>query len=154
VADLALARVVHLVSVLLWIGGVAFVTMVIMPSIRRDYRDNERLGAFSRIESGFAPQARVWVLFAGASGFWMIWRADMWNRFPEPAFWWMSAMVAVWAVFALMLFVLEPLVIHRRMRISADPAADFARMVRMHRILLAASLITFAGAVGGSHGLW
>ena len=63
-------------------------------------------------------------------------------------------MVAVWAVFALMLFVLEPLVIHRRMRISADPAADFARMVRMHRILLAASLITFAGAVGGSHGLW
>ena len=53
-----------------------------------------------------------------------------------------------------MLFVLEPLVIHRRMQNSADPAADFARMERMHRILLAASLVTFGGAVGGSHGLW
>ena len=32
-----------------------------------------------------------------------------WNRFGAAAFWWIHAMVAVWAVFTLMLFVLEPL---------------------------------------------
>ena len=64
------------------------------------------------------------------------------------------AMVAIWAIFALMLFVLEPLIIHRRMQNSTNPAGDFARMERMHRVLLAASLVTFGGAVGGSHGLW
>jgi hypothetical protein len=66
----------------------------------------------------------------------------------------MIAMVAVWAIFAVMLFVLEPLVIHRRMHNSATPTADFRRMEIMHRILLLGSLITTAGAVGGSHGLW
>jgi hypothetical protein len=40
------------------------------------------------------------------------------------------------------------------MAASPDPAADFARMERMHRLLLAASVIALIGAVGGSHGLF
>jgi len=151
--DFIYARIIHVVAVLLWIGGVAFVTLVVMPAIRRDATPDERLTAFGRIEGGFAPQARIWVLLAGASGFWMAWRADLWSRFADPSYWWMTAMVVIWALFTLMLFVLEPLVIHRRMRESTDPARDFARMETMHRILLAASLVTFGGAVGGSHGL-
>ena len=35
------------------------------------------------------------------------------KRLLDPAFWWLMLMVAVWAVFALMVFVLEPLVVHR-----------------------------------------
>jgi uncharacterized membrane protein len=152
--DFIYARIVHVLAVLLWIGGVAFVTLVIMPAVRRDHPPGERLAAFARIEGGFAPQARIWVLLAGASGLWMAWRANLWSRFVEPAHWWMAAMVAIWAIFALMLFVLEPLIVHRRMQASTDPARDFVRMERMHRVLLAASLVTLAGAVGGSHGLW
>ncbi len=152
--DFLIARVIHMASIVLWIGGVAFVTTVAMPAIRRDTLPDERLSGFHRFERSFARQARVWVALAGLSGFWMVWRADLWNRFSSPVVWWMIAMVAIWTVFAVMLFVLEPLIIHRRMRDSIDPAGDFARMERMHRILLAASLVTFVGAVGGSHGLW
>lgn len=152
--DFIYARIVHVVAVLLWIGGVAFVTLVVMPAVRREHQPGQRLAAFARIEGGFARQARLWVLLTGGSGLWMAWRADLWSRFAEPAHWWMAAMVAVWVVFALMLFVLEPLVIHRRMHESADPAGDFAGMEWMHRILVAASLVTVAGAVGGGHGLW
>lgn len=147
-----LARMIHVVSVLFWIGGVAFVTMVVMPSVRNRHAPDERLAAFHRIEGRFAPQARVWVLLAGASGLWLIWRGDMWSRFADPHFWWMHAMVAIWLVFAAMLLVIEPLFLHRRMAASPDPARDFARMERMHRVLLVASVITLAGAVGGSHG--
>lgn len=152
-ADFIYARIIHVLAVLLWIGGVAFVTLVVMPGVRRNNPPEERLAAFARIEAGFAPQARIWVLLAGGSGFWMAWRADLWSRFHDPAYWWMAAMVLVWAIFTLMLFVLEPLIVHRRMRESTKPEADFARMENMHRILLALSLITLAGAVGGSHGL-
>lgn len=152
--DFTIARVIHVVSVLFWIGGVAFVTLVVMPSVRAMYAPDQRLTAFHRIEGRFAPQARVWVLLAGASGFWMMWRGGMGYRLFEPQFWWMHAMIAVWAVFALMLFVIEPLFLHRRMAHSRSPAQDFARMERMHRILLGASIATTVGAVGGSHGLF
>lgn len=152
--DFTLARVLHVVAVLFWIGGVAFVTLVVMPSIRSHYPGDARLAAFHRIEGRFAMQARIWVLLAGASGFWMTWRADMWSRFMDPRFWWMHMMVIVWLFFAMMLFVIEPLHLHKRMERSPAPAQDFARMERMHRILLFFSIIVVIGAVGGSHGLF
>ncbi|MDF0490087.1 hypothetical protein PX554_18285 [Sphingomonas sp. H39-1-10] len=151
--DVIVARALHVLAILLWIGGVGFVTCVVMPSIRHDHDPDCRLAAFHRIEGRFAGQARLWVLLAGTSGLWMVYRFEMWGRFADPHFWWMHAMVGVWAIFALMLFIVEPLFLHDRMRRSASPAADFMRMERMHRLLLALSLIALLGAVAGSHGL-
>ena len=152
--DIIIARAIHILSVLFWIGGVAFVTLVVMPSIRRSTAPDDRLAAFHRIEGRFAPQARIWVLFAGASGFWMIHRAQMWDRFAYPQFWWMHAMIALWAIFFAMLFLIEPLFLHRRMQNSPDPGRDFWRMERMHRILLLTAVVTVLGASAGSHSLF
>ena len=150
--DFILARAIHVLAVLMWIGGVAFVTLVVFPAIRKSAAPAERLAEFHRIEGRFAPQAGWWVLLAGASGLWMTYRAGLWDRFADPHYWWMHAMVAVWALFAAMLFMIEPLFLHRRMAQSHSPERDFARMERMHRWLLAASLATVLGAVAGSHG--
>ncbi|RYD88678.1 MAG: hypothetical protein EOP61_33100, partial [Sphingomonadales bacterium] len=144
----------HVLAVLMWIGGVAFVTLVVMPSLTASTAAEDRLARFHEIEGRFAWQARLWVLLAGASGFWMVWRTELWSRFTDLHYWWMHAMLGIWAIFAVMLFVAEPLVIHRRMATSQTPAADFTRMVWMHRILLLLSLLTLLGAVGGSHGMW
>ena len=152
--DLTIARVVHVVAVLMWIGGVAFVTTVAMPAIRRQYGATARLSAFHNLESGFSWQAKIWVLLAGTSGFWMTWRADMWSRFTEAQYWWMWAMLLIWTIFSLMLFVLEPLFLHKRMATSPSPANDFRRMEIVHRVLLAGSIVATIGAVGGVHGLW
>jgi len=151
--DLVMARVVHVASVVGWIGGVWFVTFVVMPAIARAEPPASRLAAFHRIEQGFAPQARFWVLLAGLSGFWMTWRADLWGRFADPAFWWMHAMLVLWTLFAAMLFVIEPLVLHRRMAQSPTPEADFRRMAAMHRVLSLVALVTVLGAVAGAHGM-
>ena len=150
--DFILARGLHVLAVLMWVGGVAFVTTVLFPSIRRSVPPEERLAAFHRFEGRFAPQAALWVLLAGASGFWMTYRAELWSRFADPEYWWMHAMVAVWLVFTTMLFVIEPLFLHKRMEASPDPARDFARMERLHWVALAVSLVTLLGAVAGSHG--
>lgn len=151
--DFTIARAIHVLAVLMWIGGVAFVTTVVMPFIRHHYAPEERLAAFERIEGRFALQARFWVLLAGASGFWMVHRGRMWDRFADPHFWWMHAMVALWAIFMAMLFVIEPLFLRRRLQTSLDPGVTIARMERMHRVLLALAIITLLGAVAGSHGL-
>lgn len=137
----------------MWIGGVGFVTLVLLPAMH-GLPEGERLGAFHRFEGSFAPQARLWVLLAGASGFWMVWRTDMWSRLADPHFWWMHAMICVWAIFFVMLFIIEPLFLHRRMARSPTPGRDFRRMITMHRVLLSLSLITVFGAAAGSHGLY
>ncbi len=151
--DFALARIIHVLAIVFWIGGVAFVTLVVMPMLNVNEAPDAQLARFQQIERGFAWQARIWVLLAGTSGLWLIWRADMWSRFADLNFWWMHAMVAVWAIFALMLFVIEPLHLRRQLSQSKTPVSDFAKMVTVHRILLAASIIAVFGAVGGSHGL-
>ena len=151
--DYTIARVIHVVSVVLWMGGVAFVTMVAMPAIRRRSDADDRLSAFHGLESGFAWQAKIWVLLAGASGLWMTWRVDMWDRFLDVRFWWMHAMVILWLIFMTMLFVVEPLFLHRRMAESKKPGSDFSKMEIVHRVLTVFGIITIMGAVAGSHGL-
>jgi hypothetical protein len=69
----------------------------------------------------------------------------------------MDAMVGLWLIFAVMLFVLEPLVVHRRIAralASGSSSRLFDAMQRFHRVMLALSVITVVGAVGGSHGLF
>jgi len=66
----------------------------------------------------------------------------------------MHAIMALWAVFTLMLFAIKPLFLHRRLATSQTPQADFERMERVHRILIVLALITLTGAVGGRHGLF
>ncbi len=151
--DLVIARIVHVLAIIGWIGGVWFVTLVIFPVVRRTSKPDERLKAFHRIESGFAPIARWLVLLAGASGFWITARADLWSRFASGSFWWMQVMFGLWVVFMLMLFVAEPLVLHAKMEMTTQPARDFERMAKLHVILSAIGLIAVLGAVGGSHGL-
>ena len=150
--DFAIARAVHVVAVVLWVGGVAFITLTAMPAIRAGHAPRERLAAFRRFERVFVWQARLWVLLAGLSGFWMVWRAGLWPRFGDIGFWWMHAMLAIWLVFMTVLFVLEPLALHRRMAASRAPEKDFARLETMHRVLLALLLGTIVGAALGARG--
>jgi uncharacterized membrane protein len=149
------ARALHVFGVVLWIGGVAFVTTVLLPSVRRLKTPAERVAFFETIEGRFAWQARVTTLIAGASGFYLVERWDLWFRFADPSWWWMHAMVAVWLLFTLMLFVAEPLFLHRRFLEAAtrDPERTFRRIERLHWVLLTVSLLTVLGAVAGSHGL-
>lgn len=152
--DVAVARAIHVFGVVLWIGGVAFVTTVLLPAVRRMKSQEERVAFFEAVEGRFAWQARVTTLLVGLSGFHMVGRWNLWSRFHDPAYWWMHAMVIVWAIFTIMLFVAEPLFLHRWFmdRAARKPESTFALIQRMHWILLAVSLITVLGAVAGSHG--
>lgn len=152
--DLTIARALHVLAVVHWIGGVAFVTLVILPALIRSVPATERLELFERIEGRFAFQARISTLVAGMSGLYMTDRLHAWDRFVDPAFWWMHAMVAIWAVFTFVLFIAEPLVLHRwfHERASRAPDQTFALVLRLHRILLTLSLITVGAAVLGANG--
>jgi uncharacterized membrane protein len=56
--DLAIARALHVLAVVLWIGGVAMVTTVLLPAVRRHVKPAEQVEFFEQLDSRFAAQAR------------------------------------------------------------------------------------------------
>lgn len=151
--DLALARALHVLAIVHWIGGVFMVTTTLLITLRR-LNAADPIALFEAIEGRFGAQAKWSTQIAGLSGLYLLWQMDAWDRFLDPAYWWMHAMVAVWALFTLVLFVLEPLVLHRwfHARAQRDPAGTLRLVTNFHRLLLTISLITIAGAVIGAHG--
>jgi uncharacterized membrane protein len=150
--DVTFARALHVLAVVHWIGGVAMVTAVILPALGG--AASARLALFLAVEQRFSRQARWSVALAGVTGFYMTHRLEAWARFLEPGFWWMHAMVLVWTVFALMLFVVEPLFLHRRLQRLAerDQPAALRLAQRGHVVLLSISALAIAAAVLGAHG--
>lgn len=153
-AAIVLARVIHVLSVVLWIGGVAFVTTVLIPSIRRMPSESERIELFERLESRFALQARVTTVLAGASGLYMLHAMRAWDRYLDPAYWWVHLMTLVWLAFTIVLFALEPLFLHRWFVEAArrDSERAFRLLQRFHQLLLTLSLVAIVGAVAGTRG--
>ncbi|WP_435101410.1 hypothetical protein [Arhodomonas sp. AD133] len=151
--DIAVATVLHVLGVVWWIGGLALITTVVLPQLRRDPAN--ALESFHAIERRFAPQVRTAVLIVGASGGWLLYRLQLYRVLDEPGLWWLPAMIALWALFFLMLFVLGPIGVLRRIMsgpLDHDVASRLARMHYLHAVLLIVALVIVAGAVAGNHG--
>jgi uncharacterized membrane protein len=152
--DVVFARVLHIIAVVIWIGGVSMATTVALPAIRRGDLGADRLRAFQAIEHRFVWQARTAVIVVGLSGFYMADRLDLWDRFRSIRFWWMHAMLLVWLLFTFVLFVGEPLILRRLLRTWAtkQPDSFFIWLHHAHWVLLSLSIVTIFGAAAGSHG--
>jgi hypothetical protein len=153
VTGIVLARVLHVLAVVVWIGGVGMVTTILLNATRRSYPAAERflvshaLEATLRQASTFHHRARrgqrlLHDLVAGRLG-----------SFLSAQFWWMHAMVLTWLAFTPMLFVLEPRCLERLLarRFNLAPEANYRFLEWLHRCLFGLSLLK--GAVAGSLGL-
>ncbi|TKF21634.1 hypothetical protein FCV43_09900 [Vibrio genomosp. F6] len=149
-----IARALHVFAVVLWIGGVAFVTTVLIPALRKMPEKESRLALFEQLEGKFSFQAKITTLLTGLSGYYMLEVMDAWDRYLHLQFWWMHLMTFVWAIFTLVLFVLEPLVLHKWFHKQAETDSDksFFMLHLMHKVLLTLSLVAVVGAVAGAHG--
>jgi len=150
------ARALHMIGVLFWIGGVAFVTTVLIPSLKKITNTDDRLALFEQLEGKFGLQAKIATLLTGLSGYYMLEVMNAWDRYLQPQFWWLHLMTLVWAIFTLVLFVFEPLFLHQLFREMAIKSSDktFARLHLMHIVLLTLSVVAVLGAVVGSHGFY
>jgi uncharacterized membrane protein len=152
--DLALARAIHILALVHWIGGVAVVTTIVLPRARELPDAADAVAAFEAFEQRFARQARISILLAGLSGIYMLIKLEAWDRFQYASFWWMHLMVAIWVLFALMIYVVEPIVIHKLFHDFALREKDraFALAAIFHAIALLVSAIAIGAGVLGAHG--
>lgn len=154
VNDIELARALHVLSIVFWIGGVGFVTTVLLPHVRRTRPPEDRLRYLEEFERRFAVQARGFVLLVGLTGLYMVMRLGLWPAFRISAYWWLHAMVVLWAIYAFMLFVAEPIFLNRWLKSCAkvSPESTFRFVERLHWLLMTLSAITVLAAVAGAHG--
>jgi len=152
--DYAIARALHVLAIVMWVGGVGFVTTVLIPAIGRRFPPEQQYAMFEDVEHRFGAQARLWVLLALASGAWMLHASAGWARLWDTG--WLQLMLAAWLPFLLMLFVLEPFLIHRwlKRRAQRDPAGTMRLLQRLHVGLLALTLSALLAGVVGAHGGW
>lgn len=149
----ALARALHVAAIVHWIGGLMFVTFVVLPGLG-DLPPEQRAAGFAAVERRFAGQARISVALAGATGFYLMYAFGLWGSLGDPHMWRLAAMLALWTVFVFMLFIAEPLFLHAQFdrRAARDPVGTHALLLRMHRILTAVALVVIVGTVAGAHG--
>ena len=57
--DVIVAHALHVLAVVIWIGGVSMATTVALPAVRRGDLGENRLQAFQAIEHRFGWQARM-----------------------------------------------------------------------------------------------
>jgi len=149
-----IAKVIHILAVVVWIGGVGFVTTVLIPSLRKTQTPANRLNLFELLEGKFSFQAKITTLLAGASGIYMLEVMNAWTKYLSLSFWWLHLMTFVWLAFSIVLFILEPLFLHQWFKNKAieNDEQAFKVVQWMHIVLFSLSLLAIAGAMAGSHG--
>ena len=150
--EFAVAMAIHVLAVVLWVGGVGMVTTVVIPIVRKLPSDTNAIEMFEAIQKRFAWKARFMVLIAGGSGFYMLDFIDGWSRYTEPQYWWVHLMTIVWVMFMFVLFVAEPLFLHRLFakHVRTNPTKTLAFVQVLHLFMLILSLAAVGGAVVGN----
>jgi len=151
-----LAKAAHILVIVLWIGGVGFVTTVLIPAIKNSNNQNSKLSLFVELEGKFSLQAKILNVVAALSGLYMLYYLNAWNRFTQANYWWMHLMVFIWFLFFIVLFILEPIFLHKWFeRIAQTNNLKALSILHiMHIILLLLSLVTIYISATGSHGLY
>ncbi len=139
---------IHVLSVVWWIGGVAIVTAVLLPSFA-GLPPPERLQRIKQFEHRFANQARIAVVLVGITGFWMLALTGGLARL-QPAYgWWIDLMLLVWVLFVIMLFIAEPLRLPAKVGLIQSPR----KFLALHAVLLVLALAAiFCGVIGARGG--
>ncbi|BAW80224.1 hypothetical conserved protein [Candidatus Nitrosoglobus terrae] len=149
-----IAVAIHVLAVIWWIGGLAFVSCSFLPALRQGAFGSQQ-DAFRAVERRFGLQARVAILLVGASGLYMVAIQHWWPLFGMAKFWWLSGMFAYWLLFMVMLFILGPSgVLKKIMKGSGgDEARAWQRMHHMHLVLLLIGIVIIIGGLMGNHSL-
>ena len=142
-----IALIIHVLAVVIWIGGVAFVTMITFPIIQREQGSLEQVMMFQGIEHRFSRIAKVLVILTGISGFYLLSE----KGFSIGA----GIMIFVWTLYASLLFFLEKILFKRLFESPTgkqlNTAQIFFRLQVFHWIILALSFSAIAAGIWVGH---
>lgn len=158
-----IALIIHVLSVVVWIGGVAFVTMITFPMIQRGSSSLEQVMMFQGVEHRFSKIAKVMVIMAGLSGLYLIYgkygfilRRTLENGFNfknlSVGVW---IMIIVWAFYASLLFGLEKIIFKKLFSTPTGEQVDTGKTFKIlqgfHWVVLGLSFLAIAAGIWTAH---
>jgi len=142
-----IALIIHVLCVVMWIGGVAFVTMIMFPIIQRTDNSLEQVMMFQGVEHRFSKIAKVLVILTGITGFYLLYE----KGFGIGA----GIMIFVWTLYASLLFGLEKIVFKKLFESPEGKQLDTKQIFFMlqvfHWIILALSFSAIAAGIWVGH---
>lgn len=144
---------IHVLGVVIWIGGVAFVTMIVFPMIMRMEGSLEKVLFFQGLEHRFARIAKLSVAIVGATGVWLLlitggWRELFTLRGIGP-----TLMLIVWALYTfVLLFEARLFKVIFSGSAQQDTSKVFFRLSAFHWVVLGLSLLAVGVGVWAGHG--
>jgi uncharacterized membrane protein len=100
---IALITAIHVLGVVVWIGGVAFVTAVIFPTIICMEDSLEKALMFQKIESRFARHAWAYIIIVGGTGFLLLYLTGRGGDLFKLSGLDVTSMLVIWSLFLLIL---------------------------------------------------
>jgi uncharacterized membrane protein len=150
--SLTILLIIHVMGVIIWIGGVAFVTMVIFPLMYQTEGSLEKALLFQRVEHRFASMVRWLIAIVGITGFWLLYAKYGFGILVQKHGFGVLIMIFAWALYMVILLS------ERKVfgKIFADPEKidmNYALRIinRMHWALLAISFSAVAGGIWFGH---
>lgn len=149
-----LLTAIHVTVVVLWIGGVSFVTIIIFPMLLKMEESLEKVLMFQRVESVFARLARYYAWIVGPTGFVILYLKGLLPQLFTSKAIGPSIMLLVWIFYTLVLTFEKKvfaIVFSDPKKYNAEKV--FAFLARGHWIIMGVSLAAvFFGVFFGHAG--
>ena len=149
---LDLSAALHVIGVVIWIGGVAFVTMILLPMVHSMTDPMEKALLFQGVEHRFSRIVKAVIIVVGITGLYNLYQKRLYVIMPTWQGLWLDLMVGVYIFYSLLIFGLEKILFKRIFKDMKNMDANqiFFRMSVFHWVVLALSLLAVGGGVIGA----
>jgi uncharacterized membrane protein len=143
---------IHVIAVVLWIGGVSFVTVVVFPMIMRMDNSLEKVLFFQGTEHRFAKIAKTCVVVVGLTGGYLLHLTGEWKGLFTMVGIGPTIMLLVWSFYVLVL-LFERNIFKAMFKGEAqhDTQKVFVRLTVFHWVVMGLSMIAIGIGVYAGH---
>ena len=105
---MSIALTLHLLGVIIWVGGMFFAHVILRPVLNEQLEPHQRLPLLLRVFDGFFPWVWGSVITILASGYWMLF-----THYEDVTGWWLTLMTLVGTLMAAIFIFIYVLPYHQ-----------------------------------------